>query len=49
MVADPNGVSLTATSDFSHLALPLSVPPAGTVWAGDPPEIGTLQGYQVEH
>lgn len=48
-VADHNGVPMTATSDFFHLALPASVPTVGTVWTGDPPQIGTLERHQAEH
>lgn len=48
-VAAYNGVPMSATSDFSHIAMPQSVPGDGHAWAGGPPEIGTLNADQAEH
>ncbi len=48
-VAAHNGVAMLATSDFSHIAMPQSVLREEEAWAGDPPEIGTLNSDQAEH
>ena len=48
-VAAHNGLPMAATRDFSHLALPQSIPNGGTLWMGDPPETGTLEWAQAEH
>lgn len=48
-VAAHNGVLMTATSDFSHLALPQRIPDGETPWMGDPPEIGKLRWPHAAH
>ena len=48
-VAARNGVPMTATSDFSHIALPQIMPKGRAPWMGDPPEIGTLELVQAQH
>lgn len=48
-VADRNGVPLTATSDFSYIALPQHMPQTGALWMGDPPQPGRLDRMQAEH
>ncbi|PSR20550.1 MAG: hypothetical protein C7B45_14500 [Sulfobacillus acidophilus] len=48
-VAAHNGLPMTATSDFSYLALPQHMPEGGVPWVGDPPTIGTLDSPQAEH
>jgi hypothetical protein len=48
-VAMLNGVPMSATSDFAHLALPSRCPPGGRPWRGEPPRCGTLEKIQAEH
>lgn len=47
-VAMRNGLPMTATSDFAHLALPSRCPPGGRPWRGEPPRCGTLEKLQAE-
>ena len=48
-VAAHNGVAMSATSDFRHIAMPQRVLRDGEVWAANPPRIGRLNSYQAEH
>lgn len=48
-VAAHNGVAMSATSDFRHIAMPQRVLRDGEVWAGNPPRIGRLNSDQAEH
>ncbi|AEW04119.1 hypothetical protein Sulac_0590 [Sulfobacillus acidophilus DSM 10332] len=48
VVAAYHGVPMTATTDFTHLALPQRLPAGRTPWIGDPPRCGTLEWAQAE-